>query len=94
MKNCKIKLPVGALILEVVILIGMFVITGLFSFSLLGVTLSYVFYEAVRVLVVVNNGKREGDFAKQYIIAVAAMVLFYVITMFLALIYMAVSNKY
>lgn len=81
------------MILEVVVLTGMFVITGLFSFSFLGVTLSFVYYEAVRVLWIVNNGKREYDFTKQYIIAVVSMVLFYIITLFFALLNVAVSIK-
>lgn len=89
-RNCRMKIPVGALALEVVVLTGMFAVSVLFSFSYIGVTFSFVYYEAVRVLVIMKNGKRESDFVKQYIIAVAAMIPFYLITLFVGMIYKAV----
>ncbi len=89
-RNCKTKIPIDGLILEIVTLVGMFIVSYLFSFSFLGVTLSFVYYEVVRLLTVLKNGKRDSCFAKQYIIAVLAMVPFYLMTMFVALIYKAV----
>ena len=86
-RSCKAKIPVGALLLEVVILTGMFVLSGSFNFSFFGVTLSFVYYEVVRILSIVKNGRRDNNFAKQYVIAVVAMVPFYLITLFVSLIY-------
>lgn len=89
-RNCKIKIPVEALVLEAVILAGMFMLSGLFAFSFVGVTVSFLYYELIRILLVLKNGKRKTDFAKQYVIAVLAMIPFYLMTMFVAVIYMAV----
>lgn len=89
-RNCKTKIPLDGLILEIVTLVGMFIVSCLFSFSFLGVTLSFVYYEVIRLLTILKNGKRDRHFAKQYIIAVLAMIPFYLMTMFVALIYKAV----
>ena len=89
-RNCKVKIPVGALLLEVVILVGMFAISGVFRFSFVGVSLSFVYYEVVRVLLVLKNGTRKDNFVKQYVIAMLAMIPFYLMTMFVAMIYKAV----
>ena len=89
-RNCKTKIPFDGLILEIITLVGMFVVSCLFSFSFLGVTLSFVYYEIIRLLTILKNGKRESGFLKQYVIAILAMIPFYLMTMFVALIYKAV----
>ena len=89
-KSCKNSIPVDALILEIVVLVGMFLVSALLKFSLTGVTFSFIFYEAIRVIMIAINGKRSRSFAKQYFIAVLAMIPYYLITLFVALIYMAV----
>jgi prepilin signal peptidase PulO-like enzyme (type II secretory pathway) len=90
-RNCKTKIPADALMLEICALIGMFLISAGMAFSFLGVTVSFLCYELLRVLVIVWKGKREQGFGKQYVIAVLAMIPFYLITLFVALIYKAVS---
>jgi len=89
-RNCRTKIPLDGLILEIVTLVGMFIVSCLLSFSFVGVTLSFVYYEVIRLLTILKNGKRDCYFAKQYIIAVLAMIPFYLMTMFVALIYKAV----
>lgn len=89
-RNCKTIIPLDGLILEIVTLVGMFIVSCLFSFSFLGVTLSFVYYEVIRLVTILKNGKRDRCFVKQYIIAVLAMIPFYLMTMFVALIYKAV----
>ena len=89
-RNCKVKIPVDALVLEFTVLIGMFLISALSSFSFYGVTFSFIFYEVVRIVMVAVNGRRNRKFAKQYFIAVFAMLPYYLITLFVAFIYMAV----
>ena len=90
-RMCKSKIPIDGLILEIVVLIGMFLLSFFWNFSFLGVTISFVYYEIVRVFVVVNKGKRASLFAKQYLIAMMAMIPFYLMTLFVSLIYTAVS---
>lgn len=91
-RTCKMKLPMDALFLEVAILVGMFALTAVLSFSVLGVTCSFIFYEIVRVMLVVKKGKRQEEFIKQYIIAVLSMAPYYLITLFVSLLYGVVCN--
>ena len=91
-RSCKAEISLDGLILEIVTLVGMFAASYLYSFSFIGVTLSFIYYEAVRVLTILKNGKRENGFLKQYVIAVLAMIPFYLMTMFVALIYKAVCS--
>ena len=89
-RNCKTEIPLNGLILEIVTLVGMFIVSCVFSFSFVGVTLSFAYYEVVRILSILKNGKKESGFLKQYIIAVLAMIPFYLMAMFVALVYKAV----
>ncbi len=86
-RKCKIKLPLDALFLEIFVLIGMFILSVVLSYSFLGVTFSFVYYEIIRVISVIKKGRRQESFVKQYVIAVLAMIPFYLITLFVSLIY-------
>lgn len=86
-KNCGVKIPVFPLLLEVTVLSGMFVITILLKCTFTAVSLSFLFYELVRIVAVVLLGKRSEQFAKQYLIAVLSMIPFYILTLFVSLIY-------
>lgn len=68
----------------------MFLLEIVFDFSLIGITLSFIYYEIVRVLVILKDGKRENNFIKQYIIAVIAMLPYYIMTMFASVLYSTV----
>ncbi len=85
-RKCGCKIPTDALLLEIIVLIGMFGISALLSFSLFGVTMSFVFYEICRVAMILIKSKRKTGFVRQYFIALIAMIPFYTITMFVALI--------
>ena len=89
-RSCKTKIPVDGLILELTVLLGMSLSSAVFSFSFLGVTISYLYYEIVRIVLIAKKGRRENGFAKEYRIAVLAMIPYYLITLFVALIYYAV----
>ena len=91
-RNCNSKIPTDGLLLEIVILLGMFLLSAVMSFSILGVAISFIFYEVIRVVVIAIKGKRSIKFAKQYLIAVAAMLPYYLVTSFVALIYKAVCG--
>ena len=80
-KKCKCKIPLYPLILEFTVLIGMSVIAFIFSFRPEGIIMSYVFYEIVRIAVIIIKGKREQNFIKQYAVAVASMIPFWLLTL-------------
>lgn len=88
--NCKSKLPLKVLCLEIFVLCGMFLISVLFSFSFVGITLSFVYYEIVRIITIIANGKRAEDFLKQYIIAFFSMIPYCLLLLFVSAIYTAV----
>jgi len=84
-RQCKTPIPVSALILEIVIFAGMSAITSIFHFSYLGVVLSFCFYEIVKIVLIIINGRRENEAFKQYIFSVIAMIPFFMLLEFMAL---------
>ena len=86
-KNCGIQIPVFSLVLEFAVMLGMFLISFIFKISYLGIILSFVYYEGIRIITIIINGKREKEFLKSYLIAVVSMVPFFALTMFVSLIY-------
>ncbi|MBQ2943228.1 MAG: prepilin peptidase [Ruminococcus sp.] len=86
-KNCGTKIPLFPLLLEIVIFSGMSVISAFSNFSYFGTLLSFLFYELIRLITIILKGKRETQFLKQYIISVLAMIPFFLMTMFVAVIY-------
>ena len=86
-KNCGVKIPVFPLLLELTVLSGMFFITLIMKCTFMAVSLSFLFYELVRIVTVVLLGKRSEQFAKQYLIAVLSMLPFYILTLFVSLLY-------
>lgn len=86
-RSCGAQIPVFPLVLELTILSGMFAITILLKCTFMAVSLSFLFYEMVRIVTVVLLGKRSEQFAKQYLIAVLSMLPFYILTLFVSLIY-------
>lgn len=86
-RNCGSRIPVFPLFLELTVLSGMFVITVLLRCTFTAVSLSFLFYELVRIVTVVLLGKRSEQFAKQYLIALLSMLPFYILTLFVALLY-------
>lgn len=89
-RNCGAQIPVFPLLLELTVLSGMFVITVLLKCTYMAVSLSFLFYELVRIGTVLLLGKRTAQFAKQYAVAVLAMLPFYVMSLFVAVIYSVV----
>ena len=86
-RNCNSKLPIYALVLEISVLIGMVTISFMLTFSTMGVSLSFLYYEAIRIIVVIIKGRRQSNFLKQYFIAVFSMIPFYELALFVSLIY-------
>ena len=86
-RNCGCKIPVYPLILEIVIFTGMCFIATVTGFSYIGVIFSFVFYEIVRIFMVVVRKPRENGFVKQYIIAVSTMFVYIALLEFAALVY-------
>lgn len=75
-RTCGCKIPIYPLILEITIFLGMSIVSLLFSFSILGIIFSFIFYELTRIIVIMLRGKRANQFAKQYMIAVLSMIQF------------------
>jgi len=86
-RSCGVRIPVFPLVLELAVLGGMFLITAVGGCAYWAVSASFLFYELMRIVTVLRLGKRETQFARQYVIAVLAMVPFYLLTMFVAVIY-------
>ena len=86
-RQCGVRIPVFPLLLELAVMLGMFGITLLLKCSFFAVSMSFLYYELVRVVTVLLMGKREDGFGKQYAVAVASMVPFYGLTLFVALLY-------
>lgn len=86
-KHCGTKIPFYPLILEIVVLSGMMLLSFSFEFSFLGITASFLYYEAARIITLVRLGKRESDFWKNYLIALLAMLPFYGVSLFVSLLY-------
>ena len=86
-KNCGIKIPTYPLILELATMIGMFLVSVAFKLSIFGITASFLYYEALRIILICMKGKRESAFTKNYIVAVLSMIPFYLLTLFVSLIY-------
>ncbi len=89
-RSCKVRIPVYPLILEIAVIAGMYLITALMSFSVMGTLISFLYFEIVRVVVIILRGKRESNFVKQYVIAVASMIPFLVCSLFVSYLYCAV----
>ena len=86
-RQCGVAVPRFPLALEVTVWCLTFLLTALCGFSGMGVTLSFLGYELVRMAVLALLGRRETGFVGQYIRAVAAMFPFYGMTLFVALLY-------
>lgn len=86
-KSCGSKIPVYPLILEITVISGMILITTLFGFAPVGVVLSFLFYEAVRIVMIIIKGKRKTKFIQQYFTAVISMVPFLLSSLFVSVLY-------
>lgn len=84
-KKCKMPIPVDALLLEIVVFIGMLLISLFGKFSPLSVFCSFLYYEFIRIVCVVKKGKREKSFCSQYILSVLAMIPYIVLIEFMSL---------
>ena len=86
-RNCGCRIPIYPLFLEIVIFLGMSIVSLFFSFSLVGIVFSFMFYEIVRIIVIILRGKRENQFLKQYFIAVFSMIPFLIPCLFVSILY-------
>ena len=84
-RKCGTKIPVFPLLLELAICTGTYLISFICDFSLLSVLFCFLFYEILRIAVIAYLGKRQNNFAKQYIIAVLMCVIHFSLIAFMAL---------
>ena len=86
-KNCGTKIPLFPLILEIIIFLGMSIISSLTKYTYTSISISFVFYEIVRIATILIIGKRETQFVKQYLIAIFSMIPFFLSALFIAFLY-------
>lgn len=86
-RTCGGVIPVYPLVLELLTFSGMSLISSVLDFSFWGVSLSFLYYELLRVVMIFMRGPRKNRFVGQYLIAVGSMVPFYGLTLFVSLIY-------
>lgn len=86
-RHCNTKIPVFPLLLEITIIAGMIIITCIFHLSYLGVIASFLYYEIIRVLVIMVKGRRKEQFIRQYVIAALTMFTYWIPTLWAAFLY-------
>lgn len=84
-RSCKTKIPKDILILEIIILAGMSIVSFLFDFSPFGVLASFLYFEIVKIGFILYFGKREKDFARQYILSIILNIIPFLLIEFMAL---------
>ncbi len=90
--ECSSKIPVKSLVLEITVFAVMTVTSILFDFSPVGVLISFTAYEMIKIIYIVINGKRENGFAKEYVISVLLMFIFFIMTEFMALLLYSIKS--
>ena len=88
--NCGIRLSIFQLILEILVFVGMSMISLMYKMSPLGIVFSYIYYELIRVIVLIIKKYRKTHFIKQYLIAVLSMIPFILCSLFISLLFQIV----
>lgn len=70
--------------LEIAVFVGMSLISAIGKFSPLSVLIGFLYYEVIRIICIVKEGKREEAFLSQYILAVIAMIPYLALIEFMA----------
>lgn len=80
-RHCQTSIPVYPLILELAVMIGMYGISLAMDMRPVGIALSFVYYETVRIATVCIRGKRETRFGRNYAAACLSMIPFFLLTL-------------
>ena len=91
-QNCSAHIPPITIILEIAIALVMYGIIALFDFKYLGVTISFLCYEVIKIVVIIIKKKREQEFKKQYFISIISMIPFFLCSLFVSFIHIAVAG--
>lgn len=86
-RKCGCHIPLFQLYLEIAIFFGMSAITTFLGFTYTSVLFSFLFYEVVRIFTIIVKKRRESDFLRQYLTAVAVMPVYFALIEFAVLIY-------
>ncbi len=84
-RHCGVKIPRMGLILEIIVFSGMSLLSALFGFSLLGVLMSFIYFELIKLVYIFRYGRREKNFLKQYILSILINVPLFLLVEFMAL---------
>lgn len=84
-RKCGTKIPVDALLLELSVCFGTYLISFLSDFSLFSVFLCFLYYEITRIVFIAIKGKRKNNYTKQYLIAVLMSAIHFALVALMAL---------
>lgn len=88
--NCKSKIPISELLMELLVCIPMCLIATIFHFSWCSYWLCVLYYELFKCGLLIYKGKRETDFFKNLIFSLANnLILFLILAFFFALAHVA-----
>lgn len=90
--KCSSKIPVKSLVLEITVFTVMTVISIISDFSPVGVLISFIAYELIKIVCIKINKKKENGFAKEYAISVLLMGVFFIMTEFMALLLYSIKS--
>ena len=82
-RNCKTSIPKFGLLLEIIILSGLFIISLIFKFSTSSVLYCFMYYEFVRIVVLFYKGQRKNKFIREFLIAVVMSVIHFSLILFI-----------
>ena len=84
-RYCGTPIPFSNTAMEIAVFATMSLVTILLRFQLLGIVLSFVAYEVIRIIMLIRFGKRTDHFITEYIIALLYMLIAFLLVMFMCL---------
>ncbi len=86
-KDCGTKIPKMSFYIEVSVFALTSVVSLLLSFSPLGVLMSFISYEVLKLCIIIYKGRKKEKFVKEYIISLLFSVFCFLLVAFMSAIY-------
>ncbi len=86
-KDCGAKIPSISFYIEASVFFVTSIISLIFKFSPMGVLISFVAYEVMKIGIVSYKGKREEGFVKEYIVSLLYSIFCFLLVAFMTVIY-------
>lgn len=84
-KYCGEKIEIKNFLLEIMLFLVFTVISLILEFSPLSVLFSFMFYEMIKLLLIIIKGKKEHNFFKEYFLSVFSNIFIFMLVCFLTL---------